>query len=61
MEKSKKRVRLTLDKRSADLLGGVAYLLTRRNKRKVEIGEIISSLVLQTKPDVWACVREDLR
>jgi hypothetical protein len=61
MEKSKKRVRLTLDKRSADMLGGVAYLLSARNKRKVEIGEIISALVVNAKPDQWAVVREDLR
>ena len=58
---SKKRVRLTLDKRAADMLGGVAYLLTARNKRKVEIGEIISRLVINSRPDQWAVVREDLR
>jgi hypothetical protein len=61
LKSNKKRVRLTLDKRATDMLGGVAYLLAARNKRKVEIGEIILRLVMRTRPDGWAAIREDLR
>jgi hypothetical protein len=56
----KKRLSVTLDERSLALLKGQARLLSGKSKRKVTVGEVISSLVLNAKPDIWTAVREEL-
>jgi hypothetical protein len=58
---NKKRCRFTLSERSAQLLKSIAYVASVTNKRKVQIGELISSLVLNAKPDQWAVVREEIK
>ena len=60
-KRAKKRVRLSLDERAANMLDNAALIITAVNKRKTTIGDVISCLVMNTRPDGWAAIREGLR